>query len=102
MNDILKMCNHIIENATIREDAKALGVTLTKTTYRLKQKAFAAIAAGKKRPYVLWIEKQKVYCSCNDYIFNKRKMSNETGKIKACKHLLALATYALVKNTINS
>lgn len=91
------MCNQIIQNATIKEDAKALGVTLTKTTYRPKQKAFAAIAAGKQRPYVLWIEEQKVFCSCDDYIYNKRQKNNQTRIKKGCKHLQALAIYAVIK-----
>ena len=98
MDKIIETCKLILFSGSIKDDAKSLDVCFTKTIYRKKQNAFAAIAEGKKRPYVLWIEENKLWCSCDDYKYNKRPLNNnETGNLYSCKHLRSLAIRAVIK-----
>ena len=100
LKSIISKCEKIIDDGTIKDDARALEVCLTKTIYRKNHKTIAGIALGKKRPYVLWIGEHKLYCSCDNYCFNKRPINNETGSFKTCKHLPALAIKAMIKHNV--
>ena len=102
MIKIIETCKAISAAGTIKDDAKSLEVCFTKTIYRKKHKTIAAIAVVKKRPYVLWIGHNKLWCSCDDYNYNRRPLNNESGNLMPCKHLRSLAIRAVIKSSCDA